>query len=30
VIDGGSPLGVETEEDVVERKALLRRFGYKL
>lgn len=30
VIDGGSPLGVETEDDVVERKALLRRFGYKL
>ena len=30
VIDGGSPLGVETEEDIVERKAMLRRFGYKL
>lgn len=30
VVDGGSPLGVETEEDVAERKALLRRFGYKL
>jgi len=30
VIDGGSPLGVETDEDIVERKALLRRFGYKL
>lgn len=30
VIDGGSPLGVETEADVAERKALLRRFGYKL
>ncbi len=30
VIDGGSPLGVETEEDVAERKELLRRFGYKL
>jgi hypothetical protein len=30
VVDGGSPLGVETEEDVAERKALLRHFGYKL
>ncbi|MEW6059025.1 MAG: adenosine-specific kinase [Actinomycetota bacterium] len=30
VVDGGSPLGVETEEDVAERKDLLRRFGYKL
>ncbi len=30
VIDGGSPLGVETDEDVAERKSLLRRFGYKL
>ncbi len=30
VVDGASPLGVETDEDVVERKALLRRFGYKL
>jgi len=30
VVDGSSPLGVETEEDVTERKALLRRFGYKL
>jgi adenosine/AMP kinase len=30
VIDGGAPLGVETEADVAERKALLRRFGYKL
>jgi adenosine/AMP kinase len=29
VIDGGSPLGVETEEDVAERRALLRRIGYK-
>jgi adenosine/AMP kinase len=29
VIDGGSPLGVETDEDVAERKALLRRIGYK-
>jgi adenosine/AMP kinase len=30
VVDGGSPLGVETADDVAERKALLRRFGYKL
>jgi len=30
VVDGGTPLGVETESDVEERKALLRRFGYKL
>jgi adenosine/AMP kinase len=30
VIDGSSPHGVENEEDVVERKGLLRRFGYKL
>jgi adenosine/AMP kinase len=30
VIDGGSPLGVETESDVEERKSLLRTFGYKL
>ena len=30
VVDGSSPLGVETEQDVAERKALLRRFGYKL
>jgi adenosine/AMP kinase len=30
VVDGGSPLGVETEDDIAERKALLRRFGYKL
>lgn len=30
VIDGASPLGVETEDDVAERKHLLRVFGYKL
>jgi adenosine/AMP kinase len=29
VVDGGSPLGVETEKDVSERKAMLRQFGYK-
>lgn len=30
VIDGETPLGVETAEDVLERKALLRAIGYKL
>jgi adenosine/AMP kinase len=30
VVDGEPPLGVETEADEVERKDLLRRFGYKL
>jgi hypothetical protein len=30
VIDGGPPLGVETEEDEAERNALLRAIGYKL
>jgi hypothetical protein len=30
VIDGFSPKGVETKEKVEERRALLRRFGYKL
>ena len=30
VIDGQSPLGVETENDIAERKTLLRKFGYKL
>jgi adenosine/AMP kinase len=30
VVDGGAPLGVETDADVADRKALLRRFGYKL
>lgn len=29
VVDGGAPLGVEQEQDIAERKALLRRFGYK-
>jgi adenosine/AMP kinase len=29
VVDGGSPLGVETDKDVQERKAMLRKFGYK-
>lgn len=30
VIDGAPPLGVETEEDATERRALLRVIGYKL
>jgi uncharacterized protein len=30
VIDGGSPLGVESDSDVGERRALLRKLGYKL
>jgi uncharacterized protein len=29
VIDGDSPKGVETSEDQTERRAMLRRFGYK-
>lgn len=29
VLDGFSPLGVEDSEDVAERRALLRQFGYK-
>ncbi len=29
VVDGNSPKGVETEKDKEERKALLRKFGYK-
>jgi hypothetical protein len=30
VVDGEPPIGVENEADIAERKALLRRFGYKL
>lgn len=30
VIDGGPPLGAETEADVATRKQLLRQIGYKL
>jgi uncharacterized protein len=30
VVDGGSPLGVESEADVKARKRLLRELGYKL
>ena len=29
-VDGGTPLGVETEEDVAARRDLLRQIGYKL
>jgi len=29
VVDGSPPRGVETEEDVTERKELLRRLGYR-
>ncbi|TNC20478.1 adenosine-specific kinase [Amycolatopsis alkalitolerans] len=30
VVDGASPAGVETEADEADRRALLRRIGYKL
>jgi adenosine/AMP kinase len=30
VIDGMEPRGVETGEDIADRKAMLRKFGYKL
>ncbi|MDP3177959.1 MAG: adenosine-specific kinase [Spirochaetaceae bacterium] len=30
VVDGGSPKGLEGEADKADRKAMLRRFGYKL
>ena len=30
VVDGFPPKGIEAEADIVERKALLRRFWYKL
>lgn len=30
VVDGGKPLGVEKEQDERDRKALLRKLGYKL
>jgi uncharacterized protein len=30
VIDGSGPKDVETEQDVAERKAFLRKIGYKL
>lgn len=30
VVDGAAPKGIEQETDITDRKALLRRFGYKL
>lgn len=30
VVDGLATKGIESDEDIVERKSLLRRFGYKL
>lgn len=30
VVDGGTPLGIETEKDIKERKKFLRDIGYKL
>jgi uncharacterized protein len=30
VVDGASPLGVETDVDIAWRKDLLRKIGYKL
>ena len=30
VVDGSVPLGAETDEDISERKSLLRSIGYKL
>jgi hypothetical protein len=30
VIDGGTSRGVETDADIADRKAMLRKFGYKL
>lgn len=30
VVDGFSPLGIETDEDIVKRKAFLRTIGYKI
>ncbi len=30
VIDGGAARGIETEGDIADRKAMLRKFGYKL
>lgn len=29
LVDGSSPKGIEQESDIADRKALLRRFGYK-
>ena len=30
VVDGESPLGIESEKDIADRKELLRKFGYKI
>jgi adenosine/AMP kinase len=30
VVDGSGPLGVEGEKEIAERKAMLRKFGYKM
>jgi len=30
VVDGSSPCGIEAQSDILERKELLRKFGYKL
>ena len=30
VVDGVSPKGIETEQDIAERKSFLRKIGYKL
>jgi uncharacterized protein len=30
VIDGSPPVGIEQDDDVTERRALLRTLGYKL
>lgn len=30
VVDGNAPRGIEQDPDITDRKALLRRFGYKL
>jgi adenosine/AMP kinase len=29
VVDGLKPLGIEGDEDIAERKAFLRKIGYK-
>jgi hypothetical protein len=29
VVDGESPRGIETEKDIADRQAMIRRFGYK-
>ena len=29
VVDGESPRGIETSQDIAERQAMIRRFGYK-